>query len=319
MFECGRRGWLLILALFAILAGCQSANVSLQASPAGESGGSAAGLSIDLVQWLFPVDAGDYESGAAIYEAPFVRGDDLRVALCLERAGYRDLAAAIRLDEPPSVGGSGLLMFPAPPEWELEDLATSSQMPAVAVMNNVYLGPDPSGEQKRQLVEFLATDLENNPRLGVQPSGAEELYNTLRTCMQVEPLSRPPALDQADLYYSDWGQVLADVDEQAEVVESLTIAAECLQEVGPDFADQDGPFEWLALWDALASTTPVGELDRWRQLRGWLGDYYDCMVPVIEIRRPLRLEARDRLVDENLTQLLELQSSLESALQDLND
>jgi hypothetical protein len=54
---------------------------------------------------------------------------------------------------------------------------------------------------------------------------------------------------------------------------------------------------------------------RWQALRSWLDDYYRCMVPVIEARRPLRLAARDDAVDRQLPQLLELQVELREALE----
>lgn len=311
----------MIVVAGVLVAGCApSAGTSDSGSNSsnGESSDPDAGLSIEFLRWLFPVEAGDYESGAEVYAAPFVRGDDLQIASCLEQDGYRDFAEAIRLDQVPEVGGSGLLLFPRPREWDLVDLGRASEMPATAVFNNVYLGSDPDGEQKRQLTELMASDLAGNPRFGVDPGGAHQLYDSLLSCMTSELQVRPTALDQADLYFSDWLGVLAAIDEQPEVVESLDSASECLEGIAPDFADQNGPFGWLTLWDSFASSTPRDDSARWTVLSEWLDAYYECMVPVIEARRPLRLEERESIVDERLTQLLELQSDLDSALQDLD-
>lgn len=278
-------------------------------------------LALEFVNWLFPIEAGEYELAAQTYAMPFASDQFVRVGACLATSGYRDIAAAIgdAVDSGSEVAGPGLYWTPDAPKWDPE--TELAEFPATAMLGNV----DFQNPAFREMgVEFLARDLERNPRFGVQPDYAGELYDVMAECMTMVFLDEgldsgaQEANRQAHLLMDQWMHILAGIDQDLSVAEALGFALECVRGISPEFEQTPDVVAWLSLADALAGQTPMTETAGRVEIHRRFSEFYECMAPVVAARRPLRIEAREGFIEENLVELLQLQHDIDQALEQLS-
>ena len=316
-----------VVCVLAVACTASGSAPDSESTPSAESTPDAppAGLAADFVRWVFPVSAGDYETGAETFLAPFFRRQELELASCLDGRGFRDLAEAIRSDSPAKYASLSEVLFPSPPSLDVSAIedAFSQQMPARALLSGINFNVGDVADEvsraeiRRRSVEQLAAMLAGAPHFGIPSVGAGGLYDALVGCAELAPPAVPEFLQYATSLTSDWLESLAEIEADEAVIDALDSATRCLTEVAPEFAVAENIAHWRGIWDSIASATAPSDHARWTTLRAWLEDYYACMEPVIEVRRPLRLAALEATVDGSIAQLLQLEADIRDALEDL--
>ena len=282
--------------------------------PSPEDSGSdldtSSGLTTDFLKWILPVQYGEVEAATLLFEAPFDRARIGPTADCLESYGFRTFADVYRNDPAP-VSGAGLawVVFPHPPNRED---ALDWKMPAYVL---VLSG---GGGFVESEITGIALALEVNPHLGVRVEDAEALHTAIMSCRE-DPMARLTRHLRAASIRNQFFDTLFEIESHPTVVASLNEALECVRPIAAGFDGAGSVEEWFVGIQSYAGALNLDDQARVEEFFGWFDRAYQCMGPVNEVRMPLRLAAREEVVEKRLASLLELQRAIYAELAALSE
>lgn len=268
-------------------------------------------LSPDFVSWVFPLDETEYRRGSEVFEHPFFSFEE--TAACLRSLRFETYADALLADDlPTSSLGLSRYWMPRP---AVREGAGPENYPAMALLTVAV--PPSESDDKDFWVAAIERNVEQRPWLGVDTDRAEEFYDAVAQCRGDRPswieypAGRPFEVTR-DLQ-SRWLEEIFRVDSDPAVAAAVDGVAACLA------ADESGFFDGVE--DAERA---VGRFDRFgsvalddeaiEEMHRLSDLYYECMGPVVEARRAVRLEARERMVEENQERLLSMQEDIRRAI-----
>lgn len=267
----------------------------------------------DFLAVVYPIDHSDLMTAARVYEAPLYSGR--LMAPCLADSGYESLAESFEEVVPAFV--DDVWLFPnidrlnVVAERARADVPPESPPPPWVLLNWVTRGQAQAG------IEGIRAELESNPQWGTDPAKAEELFGVLSTCQTAGNMQDPEPLQQAQLLRQEWMATLRQL-ESPELEMARTEAMKCLRNVDEMFQDVATPNEWWGVagshLDGLLANSDTDQPNQGLALI--TGGYVACMEPLLEVRKPVWLNHRLATVEQNFTQLDELQSTLHQLLDD---
>lgn len=299
----------LLVTMLCISCSTRSAEQVVQPNP--DLPARAEALSPAFIAYVFPLTGEEFSYGQRSYDSPFIRQIVLSMADCVETSGYDELAAGLRLWSPPEVLEAW--QFPNLPRLAVRGLYREPGAPAMTILEDAAVG----GSEFSTSHPLYGT-VQQFPEFGV-PASVEEierLATAISACWgQVESPLDSPFLDSVR---SSWRVTLHQLDDEPSIASAIEEMMPCLWAIDGRMRDTQSPEEWFAaqlgieISLAYDPDVPRDELDS--QLVAWGQAYGDCVAPVEAARTPLRADERDRLVDEQLPQLLELQAELDAHL-----
>jgi len=317
--------WAGTVALACIIAGCSVSSTTKDSTPTTSDqpvGHEAApaqavteptdisGLSAAFLAYAYPLDGGDLELGWRTFEEPLIRANMLDLGACLDAEGFRAVAQAFRESE----------STPPREAWQFPDLArlreTGFNTPAPGAAWNLMgsLEPDGISDSQHPLLEDLARypDLEIEATL----QAANDLNAVLWSCVVGNPMA--DSFDHLHRLKADWRAELHRLDEEPVVAETIPVFLDCVRAIDPLFADIEGVDQWWAAQTGqrinIEFDPDITQAEREATLLEWGQGYSECVAPVAAARAAGRLAARQAHVDEDLAQLLEVQSRLNADL-----
>lgn len=290
-----------------IESGGSSANAAPPAESPSLAESSVDGLSGSFLAFVYPLNADDLALGRRTFEEPLFRDNMLALGSCIEAEGFRDVAPAFR---EATLGAPG-------EAWQFPDLAHLRQQgfntpPADAALD--LMGSlEPNAvitDSQHPLLQVLA----QYPELGVGATleAANDLNEVMWSCVKANQMTE--ALDNASQLMGRWRSELRRLDETPAVAVEIMAFVECVRSIDPVFAGVADVDEWWATEFGqminLDFDPDVSEAEFESELLRWGQGYADCVAPVVEVREKARLAARQKHVDEELVQLIEIQTNL---------
>ena len=277
---------------------------------AGPEGDLPTGPGVELLATFFPVSGAEMASVRYITQA----ADNALfrfLAECVAEEGFDlDLNSNIPPDLVPrfrlfpayeSLRKYGFNMFPVP--------GIPAGITLMEAINNALEGTDPLPD-------------------GMSEGKARALRDAYKGC-GLQTVDRAPVAFHAvwdsflELHFN-WGLIIQGLDtEEKAIREAFAEFHECVAERGWELDMFSGDGSRLLddrPFFAEVDGRVVGEPDRDAQLALELraaNDYVDCIVPVDNVRGPLRLARRTEYIDEHLAEIIEMEIAFRAALVEL--
>lgn len=227
---------------------------TLASFPTTEPDREPEGLSLEFLNWMFPIEPDDYGDAAEVILWPF---DPVgNVAVCLRSFGFRGYVDALATDSLPRFSeGMSVFWMPRPAVRRDAD-SVAADYPARVLLTLAVPATENVGRD--YWIGELQGAVETRPWLGVAVSEAEAFYDAAIECQRDGHVGVDyPAEFQAAWALQDrWLFELREVDKHPNVVNALEGVLGCL------VADRSGFFEGLddpehavGRFDAFASVS----------------------------------------------------------------
>jgi hypothetical protein len=277
---------------------------------------STEGLSAAFLGYMYPVDGSDWALGWRTYELPVQQRYFRLTGQCMENAGYRELGRALREAESSGFPSQGWL-FPDLAELREHGFEWDQTDPALDVAFTAF-DPSATADALESGVSVYLDLLAKNPELGIPATGqaAVQLNKELWSC-EVEASQQTIGADSPEGVSQSWFVSLSRMEtDDPDVSAAVTEAVACARQIDPAFSSVSSLVEWLATLDGVtASMTNLDEAQAAR--RTWGQAYAGCVEPLVDVRREKRLALREKLVNDQLPQLLAQQSELAARLSEM--
>lgn len=283
-------------------------------------------LTPEFLAWVAPVDRRELASGESAFGLNALQHQINANAECLDEQGYGALADVL-VSKP----------IPVPSESPFDD--ESALLPNLQVVRTGFLPPHELDLQM-EAVMFLQLvgpiDSTNDEEVRATTSAVQQLYDdhyiqfgnewgissesltdlvgVQANCMAsivAEPVTPNPNLASVAILQHGWIQTMHDIDASEAVAAAMKSAVGCLRSIDNEFSNVDAIDEWSEVVGSMIASSDASHDEELKtRLRSWGAEYVNCLEPVEEVRRPLRVDARDQLIQEQLPILLELQALL---------
>lgn len=270
---------------------------------------SAEALSDEFLAYAFPINSDDLELGRAAYERSSQIAWFLSIADCAEVSGYRTLAADLRVNS----------VQPAPQEaWLFPDQSLLASR-GFAPDPRDTSGPDDlisSLDGQGGAINAIRDLLQRHPDWEIPVEDAEAIDDVLYPCMMAasdQVFGSEEETVVAEMR-ADWYLTLFEADMSPALASEAEATFACIRGIGEVFSEVESANEFAAAQSAgqieLTESEGADPDAATETLQRWGQEYAGCVEPLMAARRDVRVELRDREVQENLAQLLELQTQV---------
>jgi hypothetical protein len=261
------------------------------------------GLRSEFVAWVVPIDGDEMRLAWETIGLPAMRRNLSEVADCWESNGFATFADQVRSYDPGMLTWSGRLL----PDMDTYRRIGFARINTSRIDDVLASGSD----EPEHVVQYVELD----PEFGFRLEDVPAIQAVAKKCNED---NQPPLFVIDSGFGREWTSILDEIDQQPEItrITDETVMP-CLRQVDPQFTDAADIDGWFAL-EAGAMINldqESGDADELNSaLARWGMGFAECMEPLVQARRQPRLEARDALVDDHFTELLQLQSDIDDFL-----
>ena len=261
-------------------------------------------MSTDLIQYLFPVDATEYRDGWFEVERRLMADYHDRMGACLADQGHLSIGGLLSVA--PQTEIVDVWRFPDP---GLE-LAGFIRAEPAAIFN--LLGHAEPGINIDSPDHLMVQELGRHPEYDAGSSviDADRLNSSISECIDQVGMS-----EEAEIAMSirrRWFLALDGVDEDAQLASPMAASLDCIgaQVLGGDRVESvEQAQQALQAHIAQLESQAPPELER---LASSGATYWECIRELESGRVPLRIAARQAMIDENPSILARLDAALTS-------
>jgi hypothetical protein len=318
----GRVNWRVgVVGLVCLVVSACTPSGRLPVDGSGQTTGSAAsttvpaaGLSRAFVSYRYPVDGVEWQFGWRSYELPVqVRYYQL-IGDCVTDGGYGELGGRIRNAKDIGFPGQGWL-FPDLASLREHGFEWESTSPALNVIWTVYDPTQPNASAIAIYVDLFG----RHPELGVSADEqtAAALNQVVWSCVRTASGETLERSDDPWGISPSWLATLSEMERTDDQVWfSAADALSCARLIDPVFSSASSLVDWFTILDGTtASMDDLQEAQKDR--RRWGRAYGTCVERLVQVRTQKRLTLRDRMVTDQLAQLVEQQATLDAVVADV--
>ena len=282
------------------------ATVTTSAGPSSTTITTMAGLGPEFLFWVAPVDFEESRVGWEAFGLPDQEPKFLAMANCWEENGYGEFAGHLKEEATPAPGGAGVVLLT--PMRRLREVGFTDERDS-----GVRFIPESAGP--RGIPGDLESVLKYGPDVGLRMDDAAGIRNVGEMCWPDGWITTPWMGIPEDVELQ-WITRIAELDQEPELAAVIgDTVTPCLRAIDPFFEDALDPDDWLSraqyapkdLQDVEGYASEMWAMPE-ETLLAWGRAFAECMAPLEEARRPLRLAAREAWVEEYHSVLIDFQA-----------
>jgi hypothetical protein len=270
------------------------------------AGAAVAELRPEFLFWVAPIDFDEATAGWEAFGLPDYQPRYLAMADCWEEHGYGEFAGHLREEASvrPESSANVLLV----PMRRLKGVGFTGEPDFWVRSISLSAGP-------RGIPGGLELELKYGPDLGLRLEDFADIRRVGEMCWP-QGWIPTPGMGLPEEVGVQWITRIHELDREPELAGVIAdTVTPCLRTVDPFFEEALDPGDWVsrAMWapdgpDAIEGYASEMWAMPEETLLAWGRAFADCMEPLEEARRPLRLAAREEWVDQWYDELIDFQA-----------